>query len=101
MNTLSRVEQPKSCDHVGGQTYGRIVKAISWASGWVDVGQCKEAELQCCGSWKAVGCGTLSGRQLPSAFKAVFVDFRPQLIGAGNWDFILHKCIKGLAEWES
>ena len=26
MNTLSRVEQPKSSDHVGGQTYGRIAK---------------------------------------------------------------------------
>src|SRR5271163_3232816 len=37
MSTLSRVEQPKSCDHVGWQTYGRIVKGISWASGWIDV----------------------------------------------------------------
>jgi len=44
MNRLSRVEQPKNCDYVGWQTYGRIVKGMSWAGG---LGRCKEAELQC------------------------------------------------------
>ncbi len=33
MNTLSRVEQPKNCDYVGWQTYGRIVKEMSWGGG--------------------------------------------------------------------
>ena len=33
MSTLYRVKQPKNCDYVGWQTYGRVVKEMSWASG--------------------------------------------------------------------
>jgi hypothetical protein len=53
----------------------------------IDVGQCKEAELQCCGSRTAVGSGILSGRQeLPSAFKAVFVGAAAGgLASVGKW----------------
>jgi hypothetical protein len=32
MSTLYRVKQPKNCDYVGWQTYGRIVEEMSWAS---------------------------------------------------------------------
>jgi hypothetical protein len=58
MNTLSRVEQQKNCDYVGWQTYG---KEMSWGGG--NVGQCKEAELQCYGfvdRCKILGSGTLN-----------------------------------------
>ena len=72
MSTLYRVEQPKNCNYVGWQTYG---KEVSWASGELMWGSAKEAELQYYRLWTAVGSRTLSGRQgLPSALKAVFVD---------------------------